>query len=426
MISFECARKMVISRAVCTQTEDTGLSQACGRHLAQEVKACCDMPPFDKSAVDGFACRREDVLKMTPSKSLRLIEVIPAGKVPEMEVREGCCSKIMTGAPLPKGADMVLMVEQCSTIGAGSTFPGQFVSIKPEFFPVEKIASKSNICYRGEDVKNGDVLLRSGILIRPHEVAVIATCGLSEVKVFKKVKVGVISTGSELLEPGSIRIGPGASLLPKGKIFNSNSWQLTALLETLGARAQYYGIAPDNAASTERLMMRALDENQVVILSGGVSEGDFDFVPKIMKKLGMTILFDRVAVQPGKPTTFAVGEDISGESHLEKYIIGLPGNPVSAYVQTILLVNPLLETMQGGTYQEKRYMIQLIEDYHRSNSERLAHIPVKILNNGGCSLIKYNGSAHISALSEADALMRVPIGVNSISAGEKVTVVLLP
>lgn len=435
MIKFETALDIVLSQAVKVGTERVKIKCACGRYLAQDVATCCDLPPFDKSAVDGYACLRDDVLRMGNGAGLILQEVIPAGRVAALPIIQGRCSKIMTGAPLPKGAEVVLMVEQCKEIENGCAE----IFLRADAEDALKLSKKSNICYRGEDIKEGGVLLKTGHLIRPQDVAVIATCGLSEVDIYRKVKIGIISTGSELLEPGNVPL----TILPEGKIFNSNSWQLMALVESLGGVAGYYGIAPDNPQETEALMRRAVSENDVVLLSGGVSEGDFDFVADCMEGMGMKILFDRVAVQPGKPTTFAVSKihetDKSCknshldnyhwqryEGHPDKYIFGLPGNPVSAYVQALLLVRPLMVSMQGGHYNESTFEMPLSVDYKRKNAERLAHIPVRILPDGTCSPIEYHGSAHISALTGSDALARIPIGVSQLIAGDMVQLILLP
>src|SRR5574344_1100590 len=403
MITYEEALQIGVSHTYITEYEQIAIELASGRVLAQEVVSGVDMPPFDKSAMDGYALSY-DSLDGAFSTGLCVVEVIPAGKIPEKHLSCGECSKIMTGAPLPEGADMVVMVEDCRQ-ERGKMFIDTLY---------RRVLHKGdNVCYCGEDVKAGEVLLNKGTLLKPQDVAIIAACGYRYVQVYKKISVGILSTGSELCEPGE-RSGKEREC---GKIFNSNSWHLSSMLSCMGAEIRYYGIAPDTEDDTLRLLSEAVSENQVVLLSGGVSEGDFDFVPVIMKKLGFEILFDRVAVQPGKPTTFSIRGD--------KYIFGLPGNPVSAFVQTFLLVRPLLLSLQGGLYSERTVSLPISSSFVRKNARRLAHIPVRLSPDGTFSPIEYHGSAHISALHSADALARIPIGVTEIRKGERVELILL-
>lgn len=414
MIDFQEALKIVIAATKKTGTELVPLQEACNRVIAQDIFTPSDIPPFNKSAVDGFACRQEDLLSGKINSGLLLLETIPAGHTPSKEVHSGSCSKIMTGAPLPSGADIVIMVEECQEDIENHK---SIITLRPDSETPEKIAKKTNICLRGEDLPSGSKVLEKGTLIHPQHIAIIATCGLSFVEVSKEIEVGILSTGSELEEP-RFRVGDDFyHSLPQGKIYNSNSSQLMALIPLLGGKGRYYGIAPDRPGETETLLSKSVEENQIVLLSGGVSEGDFDFVPGIIKKLGFEILFDRIAVQPGKPTTFAVRGD--------KYIFGLPGNPVSAFVQTLLLVKPLLYSMQHGEYSEKTIQLPMAKAYHRKNTSRLAHIPVRILPDGRCEPIEYNGSAHITALDKADALARIEIGKGAYAEGENVKIILL-
>ncbi len=400
MIDFNTALNILLSNSVISDDiEKINLINSPSRVLATDICTQYEMPPFDKSAVDGYACRFSDLDR----SSFEILEVIAAGDTPKYPISEGCCSKIMTGAPLPNGADIVIMVEDCCEADGKMTINKNWITEGGHHI-------KSNICTKGEDVGKDQILLKKGKLIKPQDVAIAAACGVDKLDVFKKIKVGIISTGSELVEPGSQNIS-------FGKIYNSNSWQLISLITTFGGDTTYYGIAADNIEDTELLLSRAVNDNQVVILSGGVSEGDFDFVPVIMKKMGFKILFDRVAVQPGKPTTFAKNK--------EKYIFGLPGNPVSAFVQTILLVKPFLLSLQGAFYQEKCIKLPISSYFRRKSGSRLSHIPVKINSDGTFTPIEYNGSAHISALSDSDALARIPIGIFELNIGETADIILL-
>ncbi len=395
MISLEEAHKILISQNTKEEEiEIISLENALGRINAEDIICKCDMPPFNKSAVDGFVCRFEDLT----NREFDIIEVIPAGKFPTQALKKGCCSKIMTGAPVPQFGEFVVMVEDCIQNGEKMRF-------KEHYLPPNWPNKKGNICIQGEDIKQGEILLPKGTYIRGGEIAIIATCGLRQFRAYKKTTIGIISTGSELVEPGS-------GSLKEGEIFNANSWQLAALMESFGCKPIYYGIAPDREEDTESLLKRAVAENTIVLLSGGVSQGDFDFVPTIMKKLGFSILFDRIAVQPGKPTTFATNNG--------KYIFGLPGNPVSAFVQTILLVKPFIESMRHGRHSFKSVLLPIGEEYNRKSGERLSHIPANLTFNGEVVPSPYNGSANISAISTCDVLIKIPIGTTHLNKGEKV------
>jgi molybdopterin molybdotransferase len=388
MISFERAYKIVLSHAFTTGSESVSFMSSAGRVLAEKVRSDIDIPPFDKSAVDGYACRRENL-----GMELEMLEVVSAGMQPEYTIEAATCAKVMTGAPVPEGADFVFMVEDALITDGGKViFTGK--------------SSKDNISRTGEDVRTGDVVLERGIQIRPQDIAVMASVGCTLVKVSRMPRVGIISTGSELVEPSS---RPGMS-----QIRNSNAYQLLAQAERAGGTGRYYGIAIDEEEVTYQMLTRALEENDVVMLTGGVSMGDFDFVPAVLRRAGVEILFDRVAVQPGKPTTFGV--------HKNCLVFGLPGNPVSSFIQFELLVRPLIMKMMGCKWSGVEWNVPLAEEYRRKNSSRLGFIPVKINRKGMAVPVEYHGSAHISALPLADGIVAIPEGVNLLEKGEIVNV----
>jgi len=324
--------------------------------------------------------------------SLRINETIPAGRVPQIEVRKGECARIMTGAAVPDGADYVFMVEDSEESDGMVRFTG-----KPY---------KDNIARKGEDIRTGDIVLRKGRIVRPQDIAVMATVGATEVVVSVKPSVAVISTGSELVEPQD---RPGM-----GQIRNSNAYQLIAQLIRSGADAIYYGIARDTEEETFEIVTRAIKECDIVIMTGGVSMGDFDFVPRVLQDAGVEILFDSVAVQPGKPTTFGVCSDA--------YVFGLPGNPVSSYVQFELLVRPMIQASMNSAWQPEIVSLPLSADYIRKRTDRLSWIPVKKDGKGGVSTVDFHGSAHINALPDAYGIIGVPVGVEQILKGEMVDV----
>lgn len=390
MIEFHDALHIVLDHAAATGTQGISLDSACGRILALDVNAPSDLPPFSKSAMDGYACRKEDT-----ENGMEVLEVIAAGKLPVHQIVPGTCSKIMTGALIPRGANAVLMVENATLHNRRVYGP------RP---------GSDNIIRQGEDLKAGEPVLRAGTLLQPQHLSLLAMCGITTVTVSREITVGILSTGDELIEPGT-------PFLP-GKIYNSNSWQLMAMMRHMGAVPTYYGIAPDSPQETRLRLQAALDANQVVILTGGVSEGDYDCVPGVIRELGFEILFDRIRVQPGKPTIFAVSPSTG------KFLFGLPGNPVSSFVQCRLIVHPFLAAMQGARWQPITTVFRLKGEYTRRKAERMAHIPIRINNDGTCSPVPYNGSAHLVALSSAHGLGRIPVGIQSIRDGEPIQVLL--
>jgi molybdopterin molybdotransferase len=385
MIKFEEALEIVLKHAGLLETETVDFTESLGRVLAEDVVSDMDMPPFDKSAMDGYACRRSDL-----HNELEVLEVIAAGQVPGFEVGPNQCSKIMTGSMIPNGADCVIMVEHTRETAKGLIE-----------FTAEKTAT--NICYKGEDIKKGEEVLPKGLLVKPQHIAVLASVGCVNPTVYRKAKVGILSTGDELVEP---QFNPGP-----GEIRNSNAWQLMAQARAMNVTAHYFGIAPDEEKQTLALIEKAKAECDVILLTGGISMGDYDFVPAVLKEAGFTFHFKSLAVQPGRPTLF-------GTTSEDKICFGLPGNPVSSFNQFELLVKPMLLKMMGHNYKPVIVKLPLAVDYRRKKSERLSFIPVMLHENGSVSPVEYHGSAHINALNLTFGLMSVPIGVAEIKKGE--------
>ncbi|MDP2115103.1 MAG: molybdopterin molybdotransferase MoeA, partial [Bacteroidota bacterium] len=270
MITLEHAIEIAFSKSILLETENVDFMQSADRILAEEVFADADMPPFNKSAMDGYACRRADL-----ETELSVLEIIPAGKAPTKAIGAGQCSKIMTGAQVPEGADTVFMVEYSE-------------EISPEKIRFNGTKTNSNICLKGEDLKKGDLVLSSGTLLKSQHIAMLASVGCVTPLVYKNPVVGIISTGSELVNPEEI---PGLS-----QIRNSNGPQLLAQAKTSGFPVNYYGIVPDDEQLTKQIIQKSVNESNVTILSGGVSVGDFDFVPKIIQELGFEIHFSKISI----------------------------------------------------------------------------------------------------------------------------------
>ncbi len=389
MIVFEEAYRLTVDAARPMGTEQISMNDAVGRVLAKSIVSDINMPPFDKTAVDGYACKRANL-----NNTLEVIEIIPAGFAPKHVVGVNQCAKIMTGAKMPEGADCVIMVEDTEDVDE-----------KHIRFAKEKTAN--NICLLAEDVKEGTTILEAGNKIRPQDIAMMASVGHTTPTVFKKPRVAIISTGNELVEPD---VKPGDS-----KIRNSNAYQLLAQTRRAGAQEEYLGIALDDKESLKSYIDKGINNYDVTILTGGVSMGDFDFVPIILKEAGIELLFKSIAVQPGKPTVF-------GKSSDGKYVFGLPGNPVSSFVQFELIVKPFLHHLMGNEYKPLQFNLPLAKDYSRKKFSRDKWEPANITADGKIELSSYHGSAHIHALSHSDVLIKIPRGVEKLKAGALVHV----
>lgn len=387
MIEFNEALEIVLNSAFETGTELIPFISSDGRALAEDIFSDMDMPPFNRAAVDGYACRISEI-----RSELEVVEVIAAGKVPVKAVGRNQCSKIMTGAIVPDGCDIVFMVEDAEVLPSGNVrFRGS--SLKP------------NISSRGEDVSRGDLVLSRGKYIKPQDIAVLASVGHTNVLVHKMPEAGIISTGDELVEPSE---KPAIS-----QIRNSNASQLLSQVVRAGGKARYYGIAPDTGDLALGMIKKALQDNDIVILTGGVSMGDYDFVPSFLQRAGVRILFDRVNVQPGKPTTFGV--------HPKSLVFGLPGNPVSSFVQFETLVRPLMNRMTKGDWKPFEKKIPMGIRYERKAASRMGWIPVFVNENGEAMPVEYHGSAHISALSCCDGIIAVKPDIKILEKDEIVT-----
>jgi molybdopterin molybdotransferase len=389
MIPFNDAFRIVSAHTLDLGVEPLSIQDCTGRILAQDVAADIDFPPFDKSAMDGYACRAEDL-----SQPLELLETIPAGTLPTREIGAGQCSKIMTGAQVPAGADCIFMVEQAEERGGKVRYTGQKVP--------------GNICRQGEDLKTGDVVLRAGTKIEPAHIAVLAGVGCVEPVVAKLPTVGILVTGSELVAPTQM---PSAA-----QIRETNGYQLRAQLETLGITCSYYGVVEDDETKIEAVLLQAMAENDVVLLCGGSSVGDFDFVPGLLEKHCTQILIEKIDIKPGKPLMFA--------THLGGVCFGMPGNPVSTYVLTELLVKPYLLKSMGHTADPRIVQLKLNQDLQIRCARRQTFVPVRIVG-GGVERVVFHGSAHIHAICEADGLIDLPKGENHFEAGSMVDVRLL-
>ncbi len=397
MVGVRHALKTIIDNSTVMQNETIPFLSAFGRTLAEDVFADIDIPPFNKSAMDGYAIRSSDWMEgMT---DFTVTGVCAAGTFPETGVGRGECMKIMTGAPVPGGADSVVMIEKTKTLSDGHiriTGPA---------------AAGLNICMRGEDIERGERVLRSGSVITAPEIAVLASVGKTEIAVVKRPSVAMLSTGSEIVEP--------EQKPSHGAIRNSNGPMLISLAAALGCCVEYLGIGCDDADVLHALVARGL-EKDVFLVSGGVSMGDYDLVPEILKEEGAVIFFHKVRVKPGKPLLFAR----KGTCH----IFGIPGNPVSNFTTFHMFIKPALLKIMGREDHTPRFLHASLEkDVHRKGS-RTYIMPARCRVQEGVLMVqplKLNGSADIVGCSGCNALLLVESSRDTVRHGETVEVMLL-
>ncbi len=386
---FDDVMDIILGSARLLGSEEVDLTDAAGRVLVSDIVSDIDMPPFDKSAMDGFACRRADL-----DRPLRIVETVAAGRIPEKKIGEGECARIMTGAAVPGGADTVVMVEDTGE--------------KDGIVTVVRRSGSSNICLLGEDLREGDTVLKKGSLIRSSEIAVLAATGSAKAPVAVRPTLGVAVTGDELAEPGQP--------LNAGMIRNSNGPQLMAQAAETGLPAKYLGIVPDDPGAVPELIERTSGEIDVYIFSGGVSMGDYDFVPGGLEEAGFELLVHGAAIKPGRPLLFGRRDDA--------WVFGLPGNPVSVFVLFEMIVKPFCFRLMGHDYRPLEVAARLERDFTRKDAVRTAHVPVRLTPDGWVRFIEYHGSAHIHAYTRADGILRIPAGVESLKKGEEVRIVV--
>lgn len=387
MISIEEGIQLISKTVQPLGTETISLDKGLNRILANDVTANLFIPPFNRSAMDGYACRSNDL-----PGSLKVVGEVAAGVVFDRELLPGQCVRIMTGAPVPNGADMVLMQEDVFRDG--------------DVIHYQKQQGKSNISKKGEDIKPGDLVITKGTHLDASRLGLLAAVGVWEIEVSLMPKVGIIATGSELVEPGCDA--------REGQVYNSNGHQLVNRLKEEGIVAKNYGIAKDEFQALLEFIRLAIQQQDVLFITGGVSVGDYDYVPAILKELDFDFHFTKLSAKPGKHTLFASKEG--------KYVLGLPGNPVSTYVQFQVCGLPLLHALMHSSYSPQRILTPLGYNYTRRNAGRFELLPVYINSAGIVEELEYHGSAHLHAVSSANALLEIPVGVASLSKNELVYV----
>jgi molybdopterin molybdotransferase len=428
MLSVAEALDLVLQQASTLPPCRVELSAASGRVLAEDVRSDVDSPPHDKSIVDGYAVVAADV--RDGKATLSVLEEVVAGDVPRERVVSGTATRIMTGAPIPEGADAVVMVEQTKFSAEAGTSRG----IGTVVIDGPPVATRQNILPRGVSVRQGDVVLSAGHKVRPCDVGIAAEAGAAEVCVYSRPNVAVLSTGNELVRAFE---KPSA-----GQIRNSNGPMLCALAESAGASVIDLGIGRDDKHELRRLIERGL-QSDVLVLSGGVSAGVLDLVPGVLAELGVKEIFHKVRLKPGKPLWFGVkplefslqaAEDLMlsverGKQDTLKrglqLVFGLPGNPVSSFVGFELFVRPALKRLAGdGSKAHDLLLARLAEDFsHRG--DRPTYHPAELSFAGREAVVRplpWRGSADLAAFAAANALIAFPPGTELHAAGADVTV----
>ena len=399
MISVEEALEILLSNLPERKVERVPFQESLGRVLAENLTATSDIPPFYRSSMDGYAVLAADV--ENPPVELRIAgESRAGGGIPGI-LKSGEAIATMTGAPVPEGADAVQVIEQCEIIDGGR----KVRILKP-------VKAHENIAPRGSEAKAGNVVLAAGHRVGPAEIAVMATFGYGEVKVYGKPAVAIFATGDELVE---------FDQMPQpDQIRNSNAYCLASQLRLMGLEADYLGIVRDDREELRRKMLAGL-ERDVLIITGGVSMGEYDFVRDVFQDLELEILFSKVAIKPGKPTVFA--------RRGNKLVFGLPGNPISALITFECFVRPVLGRLCGATNPElPRMKGELLADMRQSPG-RTAFLPAWVTwQDDGWKVdpLRWKSSADIIGFTGANATFIFPKNRDLLSRGEIVEIMLLP
>jgi molybdopterin molybdotransferase len=398
MIPVERALQIVLEHTPSLPAEAVALEAALGRVLAEDVASDVDMPPFDRSAMDGYALRAEDVVALPAV--LEVVGQVRAGYAPDRTVRAGEAVEIMTGAPVPGGATAVQPLEKTRKLEAGRR-----VSIE------EPVAAGAHIAPRASEVRRGDVVLGRGERLGPAGLAVLAAAGRAHVRVGRRPRVALLVTGDELVAVDAV---PGP-----GQIRNSNEYAVAAQARQAGAEVRSLGVVPDDAGRIAAAVGTGL-EADVLVASGGVSEGAYDLVEPALARLGVEVLFDRVAIKPGAPLVFG--------RRGATLVFGLPGNPVSAQVTFDVFVRAALLRMQGARNVARPLLEAELLAPLRNRSGRKNHLPVVLRHEGGrlvAAPLSSKGSADVVAHARANALAVLDAERTSAAAGERVPVMIL-
>jgi len=415
MISVDEALERILSYVSVLEPEEKPIVEALSQVLAEDVIAPFNIPPLDNSAMDGYALQAASTVGASPSGpvELRVVGELAAGYVFEGEVTPGTAVRIMTGAPVPRGADAVVPFEE--TEEAAHKAPVTARRIDEGVRILREARPGGNIRRAGEDIREGQQVLAKGVVLRPAEIGVLASVGRITAKVIRRPVVAVLSTGDELVEVGQP--------LPPGRIYDSNAYSLAALIQRYGGIPQVLGIAFDTVEALVDKIHQGLDAD-MLLTSAGVSRGDYDMVKDVLAREG-EIDFWTAAMKPGKPLAF--GFFRSGQRRIPH--IGLPGNPVSSMVSFELFARPAILKMMGKTHWQKPTIRAIAKEriVNRGDPRRYFARCV-VTEEGGryyASLTGPQGSGILSSMTAANALTVIPEDVDVVEPGEEITVMML-
>ena len=402
MISVAEAVQIVRQQTPVLAGETVQIEAAMGRVLAQDIVADSDLPPFDRSQMDGYAVRAEDV-KYAPVR-LRIVGESAAGRGWHHKLEEGQAVRIMTGAPVPAGADSVQQVELAHELKDRTV-----VEL------LETVEVGRSIVKQGAEIKAGETILKAGTTINAAMMAVLAAFGYAKVEVFRRPRVGVLATGTELVP---IDQRPG-----QDQIRDSNNYSIGAYAELAGAVVERLPLSGDETSLLKKQIMDGAQRCDMIVTSGGVSMGVYDVTKSALRELDAEIFFERVALRPGKPTVFARLPNGT-------LVFGLPGNPVSVSVTFNLFARAALRAMQGATEPALKQETAALARSAKGTKERESYLPAQLTTNDDGELIafplKWGGSSDFVAFAVATALVIVPADVKTIEAGSLVNVLRLP
>jgi molybdenum cofactor synthesis domain-containing protein len=395
LISHEEAVKIILEHVQpIDRTEWVSLDEAFKRVLAEDLIADRFVPPFDRSAMDGYAVKAEDTFGASSfnPKTLALREVVYAGTVPHETLERGDCTQIATGCPMPEGADAVVMVEFTEKDDK------QIKVLKPVY-------PGANISRKGEDIEEGKLVLSDGSYLTSAKVGVLAALGRERMKVYEKPQVAVVPTGSEVCAVG-MKLG-------EGQVYDINSHTLAAIASENGARVTRFDIVPDTREALEGAI-KALRDQDLIVVAGGSSVGERDLLNGIIEQLG-TVLFHGVQVKPGKPTLFGVVE--------EKPVFGMPGYPTSCLSNAHLFLIPSLRKLARLPPRREEGVKARLSERVVSSSGRKQFLTVQVRDGVAYPVFRHSGA--ITSMAEADGYIVLPTNVDVIEKGDEVTVLLL-
>jgi molybdopterin molybdotransferase len=412
-LDIDAALRIMLGEVAPLATETVPLDRAFARTLAQPVVSPIDQPPWDNSAMDGFAVLASDVRAASADTpvALEIVEDIPAGAMPRMVVQAGRASRIMTGAPMPAGADSVIRIEHTRPIAAGG---------RPQVAVLRSDDAGRNVRFRGEDIRAGATVLEPGRHLRAGEVGVLAMVGCTAPVVYRRPCVALLATGNELVEPHRID-----AVMAATHIINSNTPALSAALRATDCEPVPLGIARDDMSDLRARLQGALDAD-ALITTAGASVGDHDLVKSALEEMGCETLFWRVRIRPGSPFSFGI---LRSRSDRTIPVFGLPGNPVSALVTFEILVRPVLRRMLGRAHIHPRIERAVAGEDINSPAGLVRFLRVRLApaedGSRRAHLTGPQGSGILSSVAAADALLVVPLAVSLIPAGTTVRVVPL-